>query len=379
MQFIRVDDLKVGMRLARPIYNKQGVLLFERNSRLSVQGIISVRNFGLLGIFILEPAEPVPPMTKEDIEFERFQTVAVFSIQEELERIAASGKPARMEVLIAMITKNYGHLDKKINLIQSLRSREDYLYKHTLNTAILCAMITHVLNVRLEDTRTIIKAAIVHDIGKLTVLKDLSDRQSVTPEMKQHITLAEVAAYDQMEKIFSDGNTLRRICSQSQKLLEDLEMGTVSDRKTVIGAHILAVADTYDMMTAMNLGKAPESEVRAIKFLLGNPHVFKPAVVQALIQSINILFPGVSVELNTGEKATVLVANEDDILRPVILSFVDNSVIDLGNKAVYDDLEITDIMKTLDNRYIFDTESLRRAGLITEIPQFEAIREKETN
>ena len=49
MQFIRTEELKTGMRLARPIYNKAGVLLFERNSRLSTQAIESVRNFGLLG------------------------------------------------------------------------------------------------------------------------------------------------------------------------------------------------------------------------------------------------------------------------------------------------------------------------------------------
>ena len=75
MIFVKSDDLKTGMRIARPIYNKNGVLLYERNSKLTVQGMNSIKNFGLLGIFVLEPAEPVPPMTKDDIEFERFQTM----------------------------------------------------------------------------------------------------------------------------------------------------------------------------------------------------------------------------------------------------------------------------------------------------------------
>ena len=67
MQFKRTEDLKTGMRLARPIYNRDGVLLYERNSKLTTQGIVSIRTFGLIGIYILEPAEPVPPMTPEDI------------------------------------------------------------------------------------------------------------------------------------------------------------------------------------------------------------------------------------------------------------------------------------------------------------------------
>ena len=61
MLFIRTDDLKPGMRLAKPIYNKLGVMLYDRDTRLTRQGIERIRNFELIGIYILEPAEPVPP------------------------------------------------------------------------------------------------------------------------------------------------------------------------------------------------------------------------------------------------------------------------------------------------------------------------------
>ena len=82
MRFIKTDDLKPGMRLAKPIYNRNGVLLYERNSQLTVPGISSVKNFGLIGIYILEPAEPVPPLSQEDLEFEQLQTVYMFQLRE---------------------------------------------------------------------------------------------------------------------------------------------------------------------------------------------------------------------------------------------------------------------------------------------------------
>ena len=145
MIFVKRDDLKTGMRLARPIYNKNGVLLYERNSRLTAQGLNSIKNFGLLGVFVLEPAEPVPPMTKDDIEFERFQTICVFSIQEELERIIQTSRYSKIQTITANIIKSYGHLDRKINFMQNLRSKEDYFYKHSLNVALLCAMIAHTM------------------------------------------------------------------------------------------------------------------------------------------------------------------------------------------------------------------------------------------
>ncbi len=123
MLFVKQDELKTGMRLARPIYNRDGVLLYERNSRLTAQGIVSIRNFGLIGLFILEPAEPVPPMTQADIDFERFQTMCVFSIKDELDRISKTRRMNKMPVIAANIIKNYGNLNEKINFVQNLRSR----------------------------------------------------------------------------------------------------------------------------------------------------------------------------------------------------------------------------------------------------------------
>ena len=60
MQYVKISQLKPGMRLARPVYNKMGVMLFERDTRLTRQGIASIKNFGLWGVYILEPAEPLP-------------------------------------------------------------------------------------------------------------------------------------------------------------------------------------------------------------------------------------------------------------------------------------------------------------------------------
>lgn len=370
MQFVKVENLKSGMRLARPIYNKQGVLLFERNSKITKQGIASIANFGLIGLFILEPAEPVPPMTESDIEFERFQTMAVFSIQEELERILNTKKQAKLQSIASIVIRNYGHLDSRINFIQSLRSREDYIYKHALNVSILCAMITHVMNVRLDEQLSTIIAALVHDIGKLSLPAEIMDLETETPESVEMIKKAETDAYDLLDEVLIDGKVIRRICMQSQKLIEDMSDESAAGMKVVTGAKILAVADTYDTMTAMKINGAPVSEIAALKYLLDRPHIFAPEVVDALIKRVNILVPGISVELNTGEKALIIRSNEENILRPVVISFTDNSIIDLSDESLFGDIEIVDIMKTLDNRYVIDTETLRKAGIRIDEPKY---------
>ena len=377
MIFVRTDDIKEGMRLARPIYNKNGVLLFERNSKVSSNAINSIRNFGLLGIYVLEPAEPVPPMTKEDIEFERFQTMVSFLIEEELERIMHSGKALKMQTIVGMITKNYGHLDKKINFNQNLRSRENYTYRHSLNVAILCAMLTHVMNVRIEEQMCIIIAALIHDMGKLTVIKEVADCDELTDEKKRRLTMAELSIQNTIERVFSEGTSIKRICAQSQKILEACENQSDELRgiKTVTGARILAVAGMFDSLTAMQIGKEPMSEIKALKFLMDNPNYFDQEVVMALVRSINILIPGVSVELNNGDKALVITENKQNVLRPMILNFRDNRVLDLYDDIIYEDIWIEDVMKTMDNRYIIDTKTLRECGYIVDEPEYAQVRE----
>lgn len=367
MLFVGRDKLKKGMRLARPIYNKDGVLLYERNSKLTAQGIESIKNFGLIGIFILEPAEPVPPMTQADIDFERFQTMNVFSIREELEKILQTRRVAKLPNIAANIIKNYGHLDKKINFLQNLRSREDYIYKHSLNVAILCAMITHVMNMRVDEQVDTVHAAIVHDIGKLTIPRNIAQKEFLSAEEQVHVKTAEAQGHNLVDVVFSSSPNVKRICSQAFRALASLDgQAEMSTMKMVRGAKVLMVAETFDTMTAMRLDKSPDSEVMAFKYLLRHPEVFDKDVVKALLRSINTLAPGVSVELNTGDKGLVLAANEQNFLEPLILMFGDNSMVDLSDREQFGDLEIKDIMKTMDNRHVMDINLLKQQGFKAE-------------
>lgn len=364
MQFVKTENIKKGMRLARPIYNRKGVLLFDRNSLITAQAIDSIRNFGLLGIYILEPAEPLPPMSAEDIEFERFQTITISSIQEELTKILATGNQNRAQIIASMIIKKYGHLDKKINFYQDLRSKEDYIYRHSLNVAILCTMISHVLNIRLDELEHTVCAALVHDIGKLgdtseSVFENVEDGDELYRLCEEQLETASL-----IERAFpGEGAAIRRICVQAvnkrMSMLGVEEAG--SNKKMVMGAKILLVANRYDEITAMNLRGTAQSEVKAIQEFMDYPEIYDPDVVDALLKSINILFPGVSIELSTGEKAMVLTENKDNILRPVVLSFMDNSILDLSLRE-YEDIQVVDIMKTLDNRYVMDMDALHRSG-----------------
>lgn len=370
MLFVKTDKLKRGMRLARPIYNKDGVLLYERNSKLTIQGIQSIKAFGLIGLFILEPAEPAPPMTQEDIIFERFQTITVFLLKDELEKIRRDkAKGNKFQGIINNIMQKYGNLNKRINFIQNLRSREDYIYKHSLNVAILCALMSHVLNMGWEEQMELIAAALVHDVGKMSIPKAIAKKDNPNADELEVIATYEKAGYELIGSVFASQPGMKRLCVQMNNAMMSIRTGENNQSgKLSLGAKILLVADTYDTMTAMRLNQPPESEVAAIKYLIGHSDVYEMAIVDALIQSIDILAPGVSVELSTKEKAIVIRNNEENVLRPMVLGFKNNNIIDLSSKE-YCNIEVADIMKTMDNRYVIDTQTLIDNGFPVQVKQ----------
>lgn len=331
MLFVRTNELKAGMRLARPIYNKNGVLLYERDTKLTMQGIYSIKNFGLIGIYILEPAEPVPPMTEDDIAFERFQTMAVFSLKEVFEDLKQGRRPITLPTFVSDIMRNYGRLEHKINFMQNIRSQDDEVYKHSLNVAILIAMICNHMHMTNQEQIKLIMAALLHQSSAVNYDMDEVVRKVIF-RLNYRLNLLE-----ENKEVEPKDNT------EIHKLTE-----------------ALLVAYTYDNLTAMKLDEEPRSEVAAIRYLMDEKNGYSQEAVWALIDSINILTPGVCVELTNGEKGVVLIENKNNILRPAILCFNDNKQLDLYYDRVFNEVQVKDIMKSMDNRFIMDREFLKK-------------------
>ena len=351
MKFVKSDDLKVGMRLAKPIYNRNGVMLYERDSKLTAQGINSIRNFELIGIYILEPAEPVPPMTPFDIEFERFQTMAIFSLKDDLKMLLEKNNSKDLYRLANLIIEGYGSLDEKVQFVQNLRSRQDYVYKHSLNVAILSCMIAGAMNLSQRDKLDIIMAALLHDAGKLLLPKELLYRSNELSEAEQ-VTLnkCKEEAYNCMLMDYDLSPNARIMVAQFTKL----EQGGDYESNTMKGTKILCVAEVYDYMTAMKLDEEAMSTIQAVQYLRKHEQDFGAEIIDALVAAIQVLTPGVCVELTNGEKGMVITENREDVMRPVILCFKDNSTLDLSKDEVYRKVKVKDVMKTMDNRYVMD-------------------------
>lgn len=363
MKFVESKDLKPGMRLAKPVYNKMGVLLYDRNSFLTMSGIKSIENFGLIGLFILEPAEPLPPITEEEIQFEQFQTIYMFRVKEIMTRLQTGENPENLRDLVSNIINRYGSLDHKLSFTQNLRSSADFVYKHAISTAILCAMMGHALGYSQLDKVRLVTAALLYDLGYLYVPRTILDKKDpYTDDDRAVISECRKKGYQllypEINKYLLDTEVLN-ILQQTITHLSTADAASLQEKAFSQSALALVVADRFDQLTAMNLNHSPISEIAAIRLLKKDSARYDRKCVSALARCIKILPCGCSVDLSNGDKGIVLIENQDNYMTPVVLNIRDNQIYDLSDPAVAKNMQIVDIMKTMDNRILIDQNTLK--------------------
>lgn len=384
MQFIRSAELRPGLRIAKPIYNKDGVLLYERNSRLTIPAINSIRNFELIGIYILEPAEPVPPFTREDLEFEQAQTVYLFKLKDLYEKIYKRQPLNTLEPLVEDILKRYGNLTHRVNFNQNLRSAHDFMYKHATSIAILTAMIGQHIDMSEEDFKSLITAALIYGFGYRFLSKNIMDKDE---EFTEYDNKSKQAALEKGTNYLNASTDPISFLPKALRVVDYYILSNNPERKiehptedVLLLAEILKVAVEFDMLTGMIMGHKPESEIIAMNSLRERKNEFNETIVTILAQCIHIAPAGASVDLNTGEKAVVLVENQKNYLQPIILRLRDNNIYDLSDPTVNRRLQIIDIMKTMDNRIEIDVNTIKQFKAdkrLTEMTQkYKAQRDK---
>lgn len=364
MKFYKPEELKAGMRLAKPVYNKQGVLLYDRDAKLTDTIIDSIVKFGLLGVMILEPAEPLPPMTPEEIEAEKLQTTYMFRLRDSLVAISKGRRPEDLADLVADICEHFAHMNGPIIFSQSIRSGEDYNYKHSVCTAILSAMIAKCMKLSPSSVEAVVLSALLCDFGYLYVPKNIMMKQ---PDQMTSLELLSIDQYRVKAQALlkPDTNpyflpqetlyTLQEFLKISRKENPDLDAATLS-----IHTRILIVADKYDRMTAMSLNYKPISGFAAIRDMESKKSLYDPAVVKALASCLTVLPVGQCVELSTQGKGMVLEQNEGDAFHPRVLDLRTNKIYDLSSKKLKGVIEVKDVLLSMDQRYICDEQTLKQ-------------------
>lgn len=165
-------------------------------------------------------------------------------------------------------------------LVKYLESADQYTKSHSERVAAVCTVLSQRLGLSAVEVQNVWSAALLHDIGKIEVIKLIQKEVELTEEEKAQIDQhAELGA----KLILTTGTVLNDVIP----LILHHHTRYEDDGDSVpIGARIITVADTYDAVLTDRPYRSGRMHFQAVEILEdGAGTQFDPKVVRALKES----------------------------------------------------------------------------------------------
>lgn len=327
MRFVRLDNCKPGMEVARDVMAANGLILIKHGSILKESYLEALDNLGYTGIYIRDDLNPNLPEENTTIP-EKLRNESVETVRGVLTRIKTLGAKDNTQAflqdienllseIMSQVSKNRGQTSN----INALKTFDQYTYQHSLDVTVLSLIIGTELGLSRPELNSLGKSAFFHDIGKLYVpITILNKPSSLTKE-----------EFDEVKKHPELGHALLKDTLKLEKNIYESALyhherydgsgyphGIYGDHIPFF-SRIIAVADTYDAMTSRRIYRnaLPASEV--YEYIMGNSgHHFDPAVVDAFLRKVAPFPVGTTIVLSDGRYGVVIKNNANFMMRPLI-------------------------------------------------------------
>ena len=367
MLIVSVDKLREGMQLADDVYSTSATeyrLLYEKGRFLSYSMIETLRKCGIKTVNIVgKGIEGISANTRGEKsavrKYKRPERVINQNITHaltDLNEIFDGGSEGIKELSIAsaqrvdsiadnIISDITGNSDFLANQMIALQNYDDYTYKHCLRVAMLAAGVCEEIGLSEGETKEVVVAGLLHDIGKSNIDHDIIIKpgkltETEFEEIKRHpligYNILKVGGH------FSP-NVLSGVLFHQEKFDGSGYPTGISGKKIPLVARILSICDVFDALTSNRPYRKPWSVAETEEYILGGSGThFDLDVTKAFLRAYNPYPVGTLVSLSDGRHGSI-VKNNENVLRPVvrIMGGTGGEEIDLMNDFRFLTLSVT--------------------------------------
>jgi len=226
-----------------------------------------------------------------------------------------------IECIINQIKDKCIYIDFNSLRVDMVRFKEhDYhTFIHSVNVALLATLTALELGYQGKSLRYLTMGALLHDLGKLNVPREILNKPGALNE--REFTIIKQHPLDG-EAMLSKAEVLPRILRTVRQHHERWDgkgyPDGLSGPEIHLDAQIVAVADVYDALTVDRSYRKAMPPYHALEMILTSEKDFNPQVVKAF-RKVLILYPeGSIVTLNTGEVGLVVAVPTNFPTRPLI-------------------------------------------------------------
>lgn len=189
-----------------------------------------------------------------------------------------------------------------------LKDYDNYTFTHSVNVAVIALAVGHACGLPEEEMRTLGLGALLHDIGKLIINKEIINKPGRLTE----------AEYEEIKKHPASGSIIAGQMEGVSEEVVDIILGhhlnydrsgyPVDARGKKISqlADMATIADTYDAMTTLRSYQRPVTPRMALKNLMDlSGTTLHPTLLQKLVDYLGLYPVGSLVRLDSNELAVV--------------------------------------------------------------------------
>jgi len=363
VQRIRLEELKPGMVVAKPIYDQDGRVLLNRGVVLRESLIDRLKEIGCPAVYIEVPlAEGIvlPDLVKEET-----RARSICQVRKAFDDVQA-GRPFDIEAIrdtvINIIDEVLANARILVNLTD-IRTYDSYTFGHCVNVCVLSILTGHKLQLNELEMRDLAVGAILHDIGKVRIPKEILQKPGPLTEaefdlVKKHT----VHGFEILRQDYDLSILIAHIAYQHHERLQGQGYPRgLKDAQIHRYAQIVAVADSFDAMTSERVYRGAIPPVKAVATLREmSGEFFAPDVVEGLVSTIAIYPIGSWVRLTSGHIGVVVDVNNKHPNLPVVRLVLNPRGERIGTLTEVDLITVNDLF--IDS--VFLPEEMEALGLL---------------
>ena len=335
MKIVKVDNLKGGEVLAKPILTKEYKILLSEELVLRPEYIDKIRDLGITEVFVkdeelVKTQEVV--LLKSDIEegFKRQvrNIIEKHTYNNNQELVELSGTA---DGIISKILEE----DDVIEQIYDIKERSSDIYEHSINLCSLATLTALKLNLAKERVHDIAVGSLLHDLGLryMTISYQNQNLDSLSKVELSEYMKHPVYGYSAVKNENWISDTGKSIILFHHERIDGSGY-PLKAKEIPYEAAIVGVCDAFDEMIC-GIGCQRTKVYEAIEYMkIYKGKRFSKEIVDALLQFTAVYPAGSTVLLTNGQTGKVVRQNKE---------FSDRPVIELKNHDIIDLVKINNV------------------------------------
>ncbi|MCX7903230.1 MAG: HD-GYP domain-containing protein [Caloramator sp.] len=319
-RMIDICSCREGDKLALNVVTDSGTTVVTEGTILNKYIIDKIIKLGIRKIYIYEDNVDY---NNDYVSFKNEYSKNVDSIKSILTDLAA-GKKLDLSLVSEISSEIKKHIDQKDNIIKflsTLKAFDQYTFNHSLNVAFYSMLLGKWLGLKSEQIDDLIKAAVLHDIGKVKIPEEILNKKGKLSEeefeiMKKHPVYGYEIALENQKLSF---DILKAILLHHEKENGSGYPLKVRGDRIPLYAKIIGICDVYDALTSERVYKGRMSPFDAFKIIeMDGYELFDVKFMLTFLQNISNYYIGTDVVLNNGDIGQVVYINPRNISYPIV-------------------------------------------------------------